>query len=143
MVMSGGAGPSVPSVVVLPPDPAPKQPRDPVSAKVSNGGLVGVAGLLITWGLTYFIPAWHSGIPPALAGIIPGALSVAGYLLGGYFSKHQATLREVTAALLFAEKVKAAAGPKPSLVFNRPVAPPSGAPSPGQTSPGGGASADG
>lgn len=77
----------------------------PVSAKVSVGALGGSAVSAITWILTTYIPAFHSGIPPTLQPVIPAILGVIGYFTTGYSAKHQATVEEIETAFQDAEKV--------------------------------------
>lgn len=109
-----------------------------ISAKVSNGTLVGIVSSLLTWALTYYIPAWHSGIPPALAHVIPAVVGAGGYFIGGYRSRHRATVEEVTTALDDAEQLIAV-----KLRLIKTIPPSTSAPSVGQTSPAGGANATG
>jgi len=76
-----------------------------ISNKVGNGTLTGAAVALLTWALTYFIPAWHSGLPPAVGDLLPAAVGVIGYFAGGYLSTHRATVAEVERAIAEAEAV--------------------------------------
>jgi len=105
----------------------------PVSDKVGNGTLVGSAAALVSWALTYFIPAWHSGIPAPLQALIPGVVAAAGYFIAGYRSTHSATVAEVTTAVRDAIAIQAAAQEHPNPDIVAPLA--------GQTSPAGGANA--
>jgi hypothetical protein len=82
-----------------------------ISAKVGNGTAVGTAVGLVTWALTTFIPAWHTGIPVQLANVLPLVIGVIGYFVGGYLSTHQATVTEVETAISNANKVIAVTEP--------------------------------
>jgi|SRR5215831_3206163 len=70
-----------------------------VSAKVSNPVPAGVVAAVLTWALTYFIPAFHSGIPPAAEPLIVGASYGIAAWATGYASTHRATAGEVMTAL--------------------------------------------
>jgi hypothetical protein len=75
------------------------------SPKVTVGSLSGLALTGITWLLTEYIPAWHSGVPAQIQPLIPAILGVIGYFGGGYATKHPATLAEVEIAIKDAENV--------------------------------------
>lgn len=87
-----------------------------ISGKVSNGSLSGIVVLTITWILTTYIPAFHSGIPPALAQLIPGLVGAAGYFGGGYLARHKATPDEIEAAIQDAIAVAKIVAPLPAAV---------------------------
>jgi hypothetical protein len=72
---------------------------DPISNKVSNGGAAGIASAVIAAALQYYVPAFHSGIPQFVQLLITGGIGAVGYFGGGYLSKHQATVTEITTAL--------------------------------------------
>ena len=72
---------------------------DPVSSKVSNGGLAGLAVSVITGLLVYYIPAWHSGIPDVVRELIVAGVGVAGYVGAGWLSRHRPTPAEVARAV--------------------------------------------
>lgn len=84
---------------------APSTTRAAISGKVANGTIGGTAVTLITWALTFFIPAWQSAIPSGLQALLPGILGAVGFYISGYASKHQATTDEVIAALKKGELV--------------------------------------
>lgn len=86
-------------------DAAP--PRKPLSAKVTNGTVGGVAVGLVTWALTWFVPAWQSAIPGPLQALIPTVLGAAGYYITGFSTKHQATTDEIVRAIRSGEVVLA------------------------------------
>lgn len=86
---------------------APSITKAPISGKVANGTIGGTAVALITWVLTYFIPAWQSGIPGPLQALLPGVLGAAGFYISGFASKHQATTDEIIAAVRKGEVVVA------------------------------------
>ncbi len=70
--------------------------KQPISNKVAAGTLTGTAVTVLTWALTTYIPAWHSGIPSTLAALLPGLVGAVGYFAGGYMAKHYpAALSEV------------------------------------------------
>lgn len=75
------------------------------SPKVTVGSLSGGALAGVTWLLTTFIPAWHSGIPTQLQPVIPAILGLIGYFGGGYATKHPATASEIEIAIQDAENV--------------------------------------
>ena len=104
-----------------------------LSNKVSVGTLTGMITMGLTWALTYFIPAWHHGIPAALAPLIPGAAGVIAGLVAGYLARHKATASELEVAFQDAEKVLALLG----VAFPKSSPPPVG-PSEGQLPSGGG-----
>lgn len=59
-----------------------------VETKVAAQSATGITIGLLTWALTYFIPAWHSGIPGPLLPFIPVA---AAWLTGtgaGWLARH-------------------------------------------------------
>lgn len=85
-----------------------------ISAKVANGSLTGLATGLVTWALTYFIPAWKSGIPPALAPLVPALVAIAGYFAAGYLSRHKATAGEIARALAELEAISGAVAAHPA-----------------------------
>jgi len=92
-------------------------PRAGISAKVGNGTLDGALLAAVTWGLTYFIPAWHSGIPGPVGDALPAIVGLVGYFGGGYLSTHRATVQEVRAAVEEARQVLALeAGPAAPVV---------------------------
>jgi len=70
-----------------------------VSAKVANGAVTGALVAAITWGLTYFIPAWHSGIPGPVGDALPAVAGLIAYYAGAWWSTHRATMPEVERAL--------------------------------------------
>jgi hypothetical protein len=73
---------------------------NPISPKVY--GAVSASSLLtfITWGLTTFVPAFHSGIPPALASLLPGIVGAfLGAGIGGYVPAHNVTPIEFVTAI--------------------------------------------
>jgi hypothetical protein len=76
-----------------------------ISSKVSAATLTGTATGALTWILTYFVPAWHHGIPSSLAQALPWLVGTAGAFGGGYAAKHRATAAEIDAAIVDAEKV--------------------------------------
>lgn len=88
--------------------------RSPVSAKVSNGTLLGLATSLATAGLEYFVPAWHSGIPGFAQYLIMGGLGAAGYFGGGWLSSHKATAAEIEAAVAELETISKAVAAHPA-----------------------------
>lgn len=59
----------------------------PVHNKVSVGLAWGSPAAVITWALTTFIPAWHSGIPDTLARALPGFVGVAAYFWASWSAK--------------------------------------------------------
>lgn len=101
----------------------------PLSGKVTVGSLSGAAVGMITAVLVSAIPAWHSGLPSWLIPIIPVAVTVAGHFIGGYLTRHRATIGEVTIALIDAAALVSAAE-----AAGTKIAPPVG-----KTSPAGGA----
>jgi hypothetical protein len=78
-----------------------------ISAKVSNGGLAGALAGVVSSLLVTFIPAFHGGLPAIVQTLIPVGIGTAGYLIGGYLSKHQATAAEVQAAVNDAKQILA------------------------------------
>lgn len=82
----------------------------PVSPKVSNGTLAGLASTLLTSALVYFVPSWHSGLPGFAPYLISGAVGAIGYFGTGYLSKHPATAAEIATAIADMEKIASAVG---------------------------------
>jgi len=85
--------------------------KQPISNKVAAGTLTGGAVTVLTWALTTYIPAWHSGIPSTLAALLPGAVGALGYFAGGYMAKHY------PAALFEVPQLIDLAGQKPDPEF--------------------------
>jgi hypothetical protein len=77
----------------------------PLSNKVSNGTVIGMASGVIAAALQYFIPAWHSGIPQIAQLLITAGIGATGYFGGGWMSKHQATVSEIEIAIRDAEAI--------------------------------------
>ena len=95
--------------------------RGPVSNKVSIGTLTGTITLGLTWALTYFIPAWHHGIPTALQPLIPGFAGVLAGFVGGYLAHHRATTAELAVAVKDAEDLLGLLGKVPTKSDPPPV----------------------
>lgn len=87
--------------------------RSPVSAKVSNGTLLGFATGLLTGALEYFVPAFHQGVPAPLQTLLSAAVGAAGYFGGGWLSAHKATAAEIEAAVAELETISKAVAAHP------------------------------
>jgi hypothetical protein len=109
-------------------------PKAPISQKVYGASGGGLALGLVTWALTTFIPAWHSGIPVTLQPLIPALVGVVGAFLGGWLSKHRITPQELQEAVNFSKSIESIIKPVtqvitvpailPELKFPEPVKPP-------------------
>lgn len=62
--------------------PAPVETK--VAAAASSSTLTGI----ITWALVSFIPAWHNGLPAALAALLPYIVAVVSGAVSGYLAPH-------------------------------------------------------
>lgn len=82
-----------------------KLPSGPISPKVSGGTLAGLPAAIMTWILTTYIPAFHSGIPPQIQPLVPALVGVIGFFWAGYSSKHKATAAEIEIAMQEAETI--------------------------------------
>jgi hypothetical protein len=91
-------------------------PKAPISQKVYGASGGGLALGLVTWALTTFIPAWHSGIPPTLQPLIPALVAVVGAFAGGWFSKHRLTPQELQDAITFAKSIESIIHPATNVV---------------------------
>jgi Na+/proline symporter len=60
----------------------------PVETKVAAGAAAGLVAGVITWILTTYVPALHSGLPPALASFLPYVITLAASTIGGYLAPH-------------------------------------------------------
>ncbi len=70
----------------------------PIEAKVVTASWTAMATGLLTWGLVTFIPAFHSGLPPALANFLPLVVASVSSTAAGYFTKHTPRTEEVMKA---------------------------------------------
>lgn len=70
----------------------------PIEAKVVTASWTAIVTGLITWGLVTFVPAFHSGIPSALANFLPLIVATVGSTAAGYFTKHTPRAEEVMKA---------------------------------------------
>lgn len=70
----------------------------PIEAKVVTASWTAIATGLLTWGLVTFVPAFHSGLPPALANFLPLVIATASSTAAGYFTKHTPRADEVMKA---------------------------------------------
>lgn len=84
----------------------------PVSPKVSNGTLSGLAVSVVTWILTTYIPAFHNGLPTQVRDLLPALVGVIGYFGAGYLSKHPATASEIERAVTDLRAAEAAVAKK-------------------------------
>jgi hypothetical protein len=87
--------------------------RAPVSPKVANGTLSGLAVSVVTWILTTYIPTFHNGLPQNIRDLLPALVGVGGFYVGGYLSKHQATSTEIQRAVDDLRAAEAAVTKKP------------------------------
>jgi len=46
-----------------------------IETKVAAGSAAGILTTLITWALVTYVPAFHTGLPPQLAALLPGAIA--------------------------------------------------------------------
>lgn len=60
----------------------------PVETKVAAGAAAGMVAGVITWILTTYVPALHSGLPPALASFLPYIITLVASTVGGYLAPH-------------------------------------------------------
>lgn len=86
----------------------------PVSPKVANGSLSGLAVSVVTWVLTTYIPTFHNGLPTQLRDLVPALVGVVGFYAGGWLSKHPATAAEIQRAVDDLRAAEAAVAKKPA-----------------------------
>jgi Na+/proline symporter len=59
-----------------------------IEAKVKAGAAGGTLVGLISWLLVAFVPAFHNGLPPAVAALLPVVLGVVASTVSGYMAPH-------------------------------------------------------
>jgi hypothetical protein len=60
----------------------------PIETKVAAGAAAGTAAGVITWILVAYVPAFHSGLPPALASFLPYIVTLAASTISSYMAPH-------------------------------------------------------
>jgi hypothetical protein len=63
-------------------------PNSLVETKVAIGSWAGIITGLIVWGLTYWIPAWHDGIPGPLLAFLPMGVAWLMHTAAAYLAPH-------------------------------------------------------
>jgi Na+/proline symporter len=63
-------------------------PAGPIETKVAASAASGMLAGVITWILTTYVPAFHSGLPPALASFLPYIITLVASTLSGYLAPH-------------------------------------------------------
>lgn len=59
-----------------------------IETKVAAGSFTGILAGLITWALTSYVPAFRSGLPPAVAALIPVAVGWLAHSVAAYAAPH-------------------------------------------------------
>jgi Na+/proline symporter len=60
----------------------------PVETKVAAGAAAGMAAGVITWIIVTYVPAFHSGLPPALASFLPYVVTLMASTSSAYLAPH-------------------------------------------------------
>ena len=63
-------------------------PAVPVETKVAAAASSSTVTGVITWILVSYIPAWHDGLPAALAAFLPLVVAVVSGAVSGYLAPH-------------------------------------------------------
>jgi hypothetical protein len=59
-----------------------------VETKVKAGFAGGTAAGVVTWLLVAYVPAFHDGLPPAVAALLPVVLSVLASAVSAWMAPH-------------------------------------------------------
>jgi hypothetical protein len=62
--------------------------RAPIETKVIAGSSASAITGLITWALVTYVPAFHSGLPPSLAAVLPFAVATILGSISAYLAPH-------------------------------------------------------
>ena len=59
-----------------------------IEAKVKAGAAGGTLVGVVAWLLVAFVPAFHDGLPPSVAALLPVVLGVVASTVSGYMAPH-------------------------------------------------------
>ena len=59
-----------------------------IEAKVKAGAAGGTLVGVVAWLLVAFVPAFHDGLPPAVAALLPVVLGIVASTVSGYMAPH-------------------------------------------------------
>jgi hypothetical protein len=67
----------------------------PIETKVAASAAAGTVTGVITWILVTYVPAFHSGLPPALAAFLPYIVTLVASTVSAYLAPHTARTGDV------------------------------------------------
>lgn len=70
----------------------------PIEKKTAASASASVIVGVVAWILVTYVPAFHSGLPPALATFLPWVVSAVGASAASYFTAHTPREEEIVTA---------------------------------------------